>query len=990
VPGITSVPVTRDALVHSSRLTGEPHGDPADRILLAHAQILGASLLTCDRGIVAFAIRTSGIPVCDAHSGGHQTVAPCRAYELNHSPNRHCGDIFRTVTTPIDRLTTALADRYRLDRELGQGGMATVYLAHDLKHDRDVAIKVLHPDLGAALGGERFLSEIRTTARLQHPHILPLLDSGDADGLLYYVMPLVTGETLRARLERERQLPIADAVRIAREVASALDYAHRQNVIHRDIKPENILLHDGSALVADFGIALAVQSAGGQRMTQTGLSLGTPQYMSPEQAMGEKTIDARSDVYALGAMTYEMLAGDAPFTGGSVQAIIAKVLTEKPTPLQTLRDTVSPSVEQAVFTALAKLPADRFATAAEFSAALGNTGYTTITGSDARFAAAAPSAGRRAPVIAGAVALVAIAVGAFGWLRPTPSAGVLRYEMQLPPLFTGATGQEQPPMPSPDGSFLVFVGRRADRGVSGAQLWIKRRESRSAVPLAGTVDAQAFTISPDGAWIAYINGNEVLKVPVAGGAPVTLSKSEANPYFGIAWLDDGTIVYTRGAPRLSLASVSANGGATSTAWVVNDTAREAVVAAISGTRAVLFFRCAASQFACDLWAGDIGTGKRTFVLKGVKWARYAESGHLVYAQDGRLMAVEFDRRSLAVRGQPIVLADSITRGDMPFELSRSGTLVTRNESGAGIGTYEMMWVDRSGGATPVDTAWKFDVTRYVADHGWALSPDGSRLAIGLNTDAGDDIWVKQLPRGPLSRITFGAAPEMRPRWSADGRMVSFISTAPGAFKHRADGLGGDSLLKSGIVDEAVLSPDGSWLVLRTGSNGSVAGGRDISGVRIGADTARVPLIVTPFDEEAIALSPDGKWIAYQSDETGRTEVFVRAFPNTGAFKHQVSNGGGAAPLWSRDGHELFFVSPGADMMSARVTVGAPIAIAAPAPLFHIADDLLKVEYTFYTPWDVAADGRFIMARARVGAAGIATSVVIAENWLTELQARMKR
>ena len=196
----------------------------------------------------------------------------------------------------IERLAAALSDRYRVVRELGTGGMAKVYLAHDIKHDRDVAIKVLHPDLGAALGSERFLSEIKTTARLQHPHIVPLLDSGDADGLLYYVMPVVTGETLRARLELEKQLPIPEAVRIAREIASALDYAHRQGVIHRDIKPENVLLHDGQALVADFGIALAVQTAGGQRMTQTGLSLGTPQYMSPEQAMGERNIDARTDV----------------------------------------------------------------------------------------------------------------------------------------------------------------------------------------------------------------------------------------------------------------------------------------------------------------------------------------------------------------------------------------------------------------------------------------------------------------------------------------------------------------------------------------------------------------------------------------------------------------------------------------------------------------------------------------------------------------------
>src|SRR5678816_4374860 len=219
------------------------------------------------------------------------------------------------MTDVLTRLAGALAGRYEIQRELGAGGMATVYRAVDLKHQRDVDTKVLPPELGAALGSERFLSEIRTTARLQHPHILPLLDSGEADGLWFYVMPVVTGESLRGRLERERQLPVADAVRIAREVASALDYAHRHGVVHRDIKPENILLQDGQALVADFGIALAVQQAGGERLTQTGLSLGTPQYMSPEQAMGERTIDARSDIYALGAVAYEMLAGEPPSTG---------------------------------------------------------------------------------------------------------------------------------------------------------------------------------------------------------------------------------------------------------------------------------------------------------------------------------------------------------------------------------------------------------------------------------------------------------------------------------------------------------------------------------------------------------------------------------------------------------------------------------------------------------------------------------------------------
>ncbi|HET9038911.1 MAG TPA: serine/threonine-protein kinase, partial [Gemmatimonadales bacterium] len=275
------------------------------------------------------------------------------------------------MTEPFDRLALALADRYRLERELGAGGMATVYLAHDLKHDRRVAIKVLRPELAAVIGAERFLREIKTIANLQHPHILGLIDSGEVSGTAYYVMPFVDGESLRDRLTREKQLSIADAVRLATQVAAALDYAHRHGVIHRDIKPENVMLHDGSALVADFGIALAVSSAGGgSRMTETGMSLGTPHYMSPEQAMGEREITARSDVYALGAMTYEMLVGEPPFTGPTAQAIVAKVLTAEPAGLAAQRRSVPPAVEEAVRTALAKRPAERFATAAEFAAAL--------------------------------------------------------------------------------------------------------------------------------------------------------------------------------------------------------------------------------------------------------------------------------------------------------------------------------------------------------------------------------------------------------------------------------------------------------------------------------------------------------------------------------------------------------------------------------------------------------------------------------------------
>ncbi len=319
------------------------------------------------------------------------------------------------MSDTIDRVTAALSDRYLLERELGAGGMATVYLAHDVRHDRDVAIKVLRPELAAALGAERFLTEVKITARLDHPHILTLIDSGDADGTLFYVMPFVRGESLRARLTREHQLGVEEALSISRQIASALDYAHRQGVIHRDIKPENILLHEGEAFLTDFGIALAVKEAGGDRLTGTGLSLGTPSYMSPEQAAGERDLDARSDIYALGAVTYEMLAGEPPVTGASVQAMIAKLMTERPTSLRVLRDSIPAAVDTAVLRALAKAPVDRFASAREFAEALVSGPVFTLA------PAPRPSRSRwMGPALAAGLLVVA-AAGFFLWRRGTPA-----------------------------------------------------------------------------------------------------------------------------------------------------------------------------------------------------------------------------------------------------------------------------------------------------------------------------------------------------------------------------------------------------------------------------------------------------------------------------------------------------------------------------------------------------------------------------------------
>ncbi len=457
------------------------------------------------------------------------------------------------MTDTLSILTAALVDRYHIERQLGQGGMATVYLAQDLKHERRVAIKVLRPELAAIIGAERFLREIKTIATLQHPHILGLIDSGEVQGTAYYVMPFVEGESLRDRLSREKQLPIPDAVRIASEVASALDYAHRHGVIHRDIKPENILLHDSQALVADFGIALAVSTAGGTRMTETGLSLGTPGYMSPEQATGDRQLDARSDVYSLGCMLYEMLVGEPPHTGPTVQAVIAAVVTKDPEPISTRRSTVPPHVADAVHQALAKLPADRFESAAAFARALGDPAFTTATG--AQLTARASTRRARHPVVLAGLGLAALAASAVGGslLRGrTPPAGTsLRFYLSSDSVRV--IGDEFGI--SPDGTRLVYLARAG----TGEMLFQQRLDELDPQPIAGTAGALGSVFfSPDGTWIGFATEQALRKVRLDGSEPVTVTTIDET-LTGATWGPDGSIIYST-YPSGRLYRVSAQGG----------------------------------------------------------------------------------------------------------------------------------------------------------------------------------------------------------------------------------------------------------------------------------------------------------------------------------------------------------------------------------------------------------------------------------------------
>jgi eukaryotic-like serine/threonine-protein kinase len=892
----------------------------------------------------------------------------------------------------VARLGAALADRYVIEREAGAGGMATVYLAHDVRHDRKVALKVLRPELAAILGGERFLKEIRLTANLQHPHILPLHDSGEADGTVFYVMPYVEGESLRDRLMREKQLPVDDAVRIASEVADALEHAHAHGIIHRDIKPENILLYGGHALVADFGIALAAsKSDGATRMTETGMSLGTPAYMAPEQAMGEREISPKADIYALGATLYEMLSGEPPFVGPTAQAIIARVMTEDPRALTLHRHTIPPHVEAAVRCALEKLPADRFATAAEFRAALANPAFAPAGAGRPAVPSVGPS-GRRsvAAALPWVLVLAAAAAAAAGWLRPGPERAPLRFALALPP------GQEPLPIfpvtPSPDGAHLLYVGP-VPGARTGVQLWLKARHEHHGRPVPGTVGAWNATFSPDGQWIAFVQDGRVRKLNVTGGAPVTLADSAGPTAPGIAWLDDGTIVYIqRGA--LTLRRVPQGGGPSSVVWT--DSFGVWSPEAVPGGR-LLFARCVARGCA-DLGIWGIGPGEDTprEVLNGAVWGQHIATGHLLFVRpDGRVFTVRFDAGAMRTAGTPVALLDSVglVGAGVLLRVSRTGTMVMRTGSTAASDDFEMVWMDRDGRATPVDMGGPVRIDDGNANAGWSLSPDGRRLAIGLLTGSGLDIWVKELPAGPLSRVTFDSAADIRPRWLPSGREITYVAirgTGLDLRRVRADGTGGDEVLArhaDGIFDGTVTA-DGQWIVARVrGGLGRQA--RDIIGFRRG-DTAAVPLVATPFDESAVALSPDGRWLAYESDETGRREVYIRPFPATDRGKWQASTSGGYAPLWARNGRELFFVDAERRMTAMGFTPGTPPLLGARRTLFPLAAEAYLSDDDYYTPWDVNADGtRFIMARRRTAAGPSAAPLVVVEHWFTELRQRME-
>ena len=896
-----------------------------------------------------------------------------------------------------EALNRALFDRYVVERLIGEGGMATVYLARDIRHNRKVALKVLRPDLGAVVGVERFVAEIEVTANLQHPNLLPLFDSGAAGELLFYVMPYVQGESLRARLDREKQLPVAEAIRLATAIGGALDYAHRQGVIHRDLKPENILLQEGQPLVADFGIALAVSKAGGARVTQTGLSLGTPQYMSPEQATGDRVIDSRTDIYSLGALTYEMLAGEPPHYASTSQAIIARVLTERPRSIRSNRPSVPEQVEAAVEKALEKLPADRWETAHEFTEALAGARpvpRTTATTAMSAASAGSGSAGRARRfsareglawglvLLAGGVAAVSFSKAA----RPPVPAPVMEFEVAMPDSLDLAVGGSSNAVAiSEDGTTLVF---HAGTPGGATRLWLRRLGERTLQPIAGSEGGISPVLSPDGTELLFVLRNDrastMYRLPVRGGTP--RSFVQGVPGNGqVSWGADGQILF---AMRDSLWIQPIDGGERRLV-AGPDAARRhvaygyphllpggeaALVSIWVGARSLDSIRIGVVSLA-DGRVNDLG-------LRG-STPRFATSGQVMYvAADGTLFAVDFDPRSRTVTGRPVVLQQGValgTGGAAAHDVSTTGTLafVTGNTLMTGVDQGTLVAVDRTGKKRSFGMKPSYPTNPRV-------SPDGKQVVFsvrpGANAFSGfeSDLWRLELESASLLRVTTDGTSD-RGIFARDGSRILFGGVS-------------DSLARS-ITLEAGAQPVRAFTwprVLGTGDVGPAHGyavfttingtDPDLWIAHLDSLDRPRPFAAESFGEGMPRISPDGRFVAYRSAKTRADEIYVRQLP-AGGEEVRISGAGGMDPVWGPDGREIFY----------RTLDSLFVARVSPTPRFTVLDRKALFPMRDFQPstsrstYDVLPNGReFVMiARSEALTTG-RRRLIVRLNWAERL------
>lgn len=900
--------------------------------------------------------------------------------------------------------------------------MGEVYRARDTKLNRDVAIKVLLPSVANDPDRlARFSREAQVLASLNHPNIAHIYGVEEANGVTALVMELVEGEDLSQRIARG-PMPIDEALPIAQQLAEALEAAHELGVIHRDLKPANIKVRpDGTVKVLDFGLAKAVDPTAGSsatamnsptlsiHATEAGIILGTAAYMSPEQAKG-KAVDRRADIWAFGAVLFEMLTGKRAFAGDDISDTLVSVLRDEPEWSALPADT-PPGVVQALHVCLRKDPKQRVRDISAVRLAMEGA-FDTVPMRPLTTAPFAESRSAKRPWLMAAMMLLvggALATG-ITWMlmRSTPQAGhPVRFKITPTEGALGILGSDRDLAISPDGTRLAYV---IGDGPTAA-LYVRALDQLAPTQLQGTAGARAPFFSPDNQWIGFFNGSvnggfELKKVLMTGGPSIVISRivgsvvgSNWAEVVGASWAEDDTIVFATTDRATGLMRVPAGGG-DSAVLTRPDQARSeldhVLPFVLPGGKAVVFTSVNAGSAAntYDIAALDLTTGQHRILIRGASHSEYvapgsgAGPGYLVYAAAGALSAVRFDPARLAVLSGPVPLVERVlgkSNGTTEFQTSRTGTLIyVEGTTGQqGLGDRTLAWVDRQG----TETAIAAPPRSYVYPR---LAPDGGKIALDVR-DQEQDIWTWDVVRGLLTRLTLHPEPDTYPVWTPDGRRIIFTANrgVPGGlFVQSADGTGSAEPLVPGTSNLAgySMTPDGKTLVAR---EGLFSVRRDLTLIKLEPTPHTEPLLHASFYEENAEFSPDGRWLAYQTNESGQSEIYVRPFPQIESGRWQVSTGGGRQPMWSRNGRELFYVDMKTQsLMAAAVQATATFASATPVRVLDMRPYFVS---PLGRPFDVSLDGKsFLMiknARTAAEASGRYIPLVV-ENGLTSLAPEM--
>ncbi len=890
---------------------------------------------------------------------------------------------------------------YEIRGFLAAGAMGDVYRAHDLQLRRAVALKILPASFAADPDRvARFEREARLVAALNHPHIAAIygleqrtdVASGFSRNTQALVLELVEGPTLAERIAKGA-LPIKEALDLARQIAEALEAAHEKGIVHRDLKPANIkVTPDGTVKVLDFGLAKAFAGDGGgtdlsQRptltviRTQEGVIAGTPAYMSPEQACG-KAVDKRADIWAFGCVLYEMLTGKRAFEDEDVSMTLSKVLQREPD-FEALPANVAPRVRQTIRMCLRKSSRERVADIHDVRLAMEGA-FETTAAQPPRSAAVAQPAWRRPLAVAAVAAVVAVIGSGFVawslWPAMEPPA-IKRFEYVLP-TDQGFRRLGRPVLAvSPDGRHFVYN--------TGKGLYLRTMGELQARLIPGTEeDLNSPFFSPDGQSVAYyaFAGSQLKRIPISGGASVKIA--DATNLYGASWGADGTILF--GQPK-GIMRVSATTGTPELVIPAKEGEQVDSPQLLPDGDSVLF-SVATGASSTTRWddaqivVQSLSTGARTVVVQGGSDARYLPTGHLIYAREENLFAVAFDAATKAIFGSAVPVVQRLARAPNPagttatanYSVSNTGTLVY---VAGGLGAYRLVWLDREGRESPLAAPAR----RYAQAK---LSPDGSRVAVVIE----GDIWVWDNGRGTLTRLTVDASEEWSPLWTVDGTRIVFATREKGILWTASDGTGESQPLfeTNGLALPSTWAPDGTLLYYFLDVYYVMDGiGRlSMAGVPKGET-----LLDTKFIESRPAVSPDGRWLAYESNASGQFEIYVRPFPNVSGGRWLVSTSGGEEAHWAPDGRALFYRTPsfGQDQRLMSVTVEAKateFVAHTPEPLFSLAGIRLGGNLRTY---DVAPDGeRFLFTKNLVGASsdaeGSASSrVIVVENWVEELK-----